>query len=365
MIKKETVRKSTYAAAGVDRTRRSRSKRELGVLTKTYRHSRYGSIVRLPYGSVFPVSRDLYLDLVIEGVGTKVLLAQLADKYDTIGVDGVAMAVNDVIRSGSHPLAIADNIHAHVSDPYLIKEWIKGIVDGAEEAECIVPSGEIGDVPELIKGINEGKAFDMIFASVGEVHRDNIILGNNLKPGDVVIGLRSSGVHSNGISLLRKVLFKEWGGAFEPFDVPDGLDRELVYEVLEPTRIYVKPIMKFAVSNRIKATVHITGDAYLKLNNLIRCNRGIGFELDNFEPHPIFGLIQKVCAERQRPISDAEMFKTFNMGWGFAVVVGKAVEDEALNSFERSGVEASSIGTVTDSGKVVVKYNRRAIPLAM
>jgi len=199
--------KSPYAEAGVDRTVRTQSKRALAVLAQTYRFSHYGPIVKLPYGNIFPTGRDLYLDLVIEGVGTKVLIAQLADKYDTIGVDGVAVAVNDVIRSGARPLALADNIHAHVSDPGLVKEWMKGVVKGGQEAQCPVSSGEIGDVPDLIKGLFEGKGFDMVFASVGKVHREQIVHGNNLKHGDAVIGLRSSGIHSNGVSLARKVLF--------------------------------------------------------------------------------------------------------------------------------------------------------------
>ena len=113
--------------------------------------------------------------LVIEGVGTKVLLAQLADKYDTIGVDGVAMAVNDVIRSGATPLALVDNFHAHVSDPELVREWLKGIVKGAIESDCPVPGGEIGDVAAIIKGLTEGKGFDLIVASVGDVIKEDII----------------------------------------------------------------------------------------------------------------------------------------------------------------------------------------------
>jgi phosphoribosylformylglycinamidine cyclo-ligase len=302
--------------------------------------------------------------LVIEEIGTKVLIAQLADKYDTIGIDGVAMAVNDVIRSGARPLAIADNIDAHVSDPGLIKEWMKGIVKGAEEAECIVPSGEIGDVPDLIKGIVEGKGFDMVFASVGEVHSHGIIYGRNLKPGDAIIGLRSSGIHSNGITLARKLLFKKWGGAYQPFDIPDSLEKELVYETLEPTRIYVKPVLKCAAARKIKATVHITGDAYLKFDKLMHVNEGIGFEFDTFKPQPIFNLVQEVARQRRNPISDEEMFKTFNMGWGFAIIVDKGSEDDAVDSLERGGVEASQTGRITDSGKIIVKYKGKKIALS-
>ncbi len=137
------------------------------------------------------------------------LVAQLAEKNDTIGIDGVAMAVNDVIRSGARPLAITDNIHAQVSDPRSIKQLIEGIAEGAAEAECIVPSGEIGDVAELTKGLGEGKGYDMVVAAIGEVAKEKIVTGRNVKPGDAIIGLRSSGLHSNGISLARKILFKQ------------------------------------------------------------------------------------------------------------------------------------------------------------
>ncbi len=353
----------SYAKAGVDRALRARSKKALDILYKTYRFSRYGSIVKLPYGNIFPINGNLYLDLVIEEIGTKVLIAQLAEKYDTIGIDGIAMAANDVIRSGARPLALADNIHAHVSNPALVAEWMKGIVRGAEEAECVVPSGEIGDVPDLLKGVVEGRGFDMIFACVGEVLKRDIIYGNDLKPGDAVIGLRSSGVHSNGISLVRRILFKQWGGVYEPFDLPEGFDSELVCEVLEPTRIYVKPFMKFVCSHRTKATVHITGDAYLKFDKLMGLNKGIGFEFDNFKPQPIFRLIQEVSKQRRNPISDDEMFKTFNMGWGFAVVVDNAIKDEAVDSLERSGIQAEQIGTVTGSRQIIVKHKGRKILL--
>ena len=352
----------TYAEAGVNRQVRTKSKAALLALEKTYRFSRYGKVVQLPYGNIFPVS-DRYLDFVIEGIGTKVLLAQLADKYDTIGIDGVAMAVNDVIRSGATPLAVVDNIHAQVSNPYLIKEWMKGIVKAVTEAGCLVPGGEIGDVADVIKGIAVGKGFDMIFACIGEVFEKDIVFGNNIKPGDLVIGLKSSGIHSNGISLARKVLFKEWGGKYDPHDIPDGFSREIVYEVLEPTRIYVKPILNAAKEVEIKGAVHITGDAYLKFDRLMKFSKGIGFEFNNFKHQPIFELIQKTAPEVRGVIKDEEMLKTFNMGWGFAVVVDKTKGDNVTDSFEKSGVEAKRIGKVTSSGKIVALYKGKKLEL--
>jgi len=359
----KAVKKFTYAEAGVDREKRAESKKALSILTQTYKFSRHGKIAQLPYGNVFPVGGDLYLDLVIEGIGTKVLVAQLADKFDTIGIDGVAMAVNDVIRSRAKPLAVADNIHAQVSDPILVSEWMKGIVKGTLEAECIVAGGEIGDVPEILKGLVEGKGFDMIFATVGEVHRKDIIFGNNLKPSDAVIGLRSSGIHSNGVSLARKVLFKRWGGRYDPYDIPDGFDREIVYEVLEPTRIYVKPVLNLAKRLKIKGAVHITGDAYQKFDRLIAFNKRVGFEFDNFKPQSIFPLIQETSKKVRGLISDEEMFKTFNMGWGFAVIVDDTEKEEVIESFEKSGVEAQQIGKVTESQNIVVVYRGKKIML--
>jgi phosphoribosylformylglycinamidine cyclo-ligase len=355
-------KKFTYSLAGVDRQLRAKSKKALGLLRETYKYSRYGNIVELPYGNIFPL-RDHYLDLVIEGVGTKVLIAQLADKYDTIGIDGVAMAVNDVIRSGARPLAVADNIHAQISDPALVIEWMKGTSKGAVEAECIVPSGEIGDVGELIKGLVEGKGFDMIFASVGEVSIEKIVTGRCICPGDPIIGLRSSGVHSNGVSLARKILFKRWGGKFDSHEIPDGLEREIAREILEPTKIYVKPMLAVAEELEIKAAVHITGDGYLKFNRLSKFSEGIGFEFSIFDPQPVFKLIQETATSLGGSITDEEMFKTFNMGWGFALVVDKKDQATALTVLNKTGVKAEQIGHVTRSKGVRIFYKGKKIIL--
>ena len=355
-------KKMTYSDSGVDRETRAKSKEALSILKGTYSLGRYGKVVQLPYGNIF-LAGDHYLDLVIEGVGTKVLLAQLADKYDSIGVDGVAMAVNDVIRSGATPLALVDNFHAHVSDPELVKEWLKGIVKGAKESNCPVPGGEIGDVASIIKGLTEGKGFDLIVASVGDVLEEDIITGTSIKPGDAVVGFRSSGVHSNGISLVRKVLFKEWGGKYDPFEVPDGLDQEVVYEALEPTKIYVKSFLNTAKQVNVKGDIHITGDAYVKFDRFMKFSKGIGFEFNNFKPQPIFDLIQKSAPAVGGEITDEEMLKTFNMGWGFAVIVDKTEVDDTIAVIEKNGVEADQIGTITDTGRIVANYKNKKLLL--
>ena len=354
----------SYSDAGIDREQRAESKKALAILQETYKHSHYGAIMHLPYGNIFPLDENAYLDLIIEGVGTKVLLAQLADRYDTIGIDAVAMAVNDVIRSGATPLAIADNIHAQASNPKLVKEMLEGIAKAAIEAECPVTSGEIGDVAEILRGTSEGKGFDMIVAAIGKVLKQKIINGKNIKPDDPIIGLRSSGLHSNGITLARKILFKQWGGKHDPHAKIDGLDKELIYETLEPTRIYVKPLLKTAEELRVKAAVHVTGDGYLKFNNLARFSQGIGFEFNNFTPRPIFHVIQETAKQLGLTITDDEMFRTFNMGWGFAIIVDKKDADEALSTLEKTGAQPEKIGKVTSTQKIEIRHNGKKITLA-
>ena len=353
----------TYTNAGVDREQRAESKKALKILEDTYKQSHYGQIMRLPYGNIFQLNENIYLDLVIEGVGTKVLLAQLAEKHDTIGIDAVAMAVNDVIRSGATPLAISDNIHAQASNPNLVKEWLTGIAEGAKEAKCPVTSGEIGDVAELIKGTTDGAGFDMVVASIGQVAKVRIVTGKNIKPDDPIIGLRSSGLHSNGITLARKILFKKWGGKHEPDARIDVINRDLVQEALEPTKIYVKPYLKAAEEVAVKAAVHITGDAYLKFNNLTRYSPGIGFEFTNFKPQPIFRVIQKTAKQLGLNITDEEMFRTFNMGWGFAIITDGKDEENALSTLEKAGAQPEQIGKVTNKQKIEIRHENKKIIL--
>ena len=161
----------TYTDAGVNRQQRHESKKALTALKETYRHIGFGGIMHLPYSNIFSVGDNVFLDLEIEGVGTKVLVAELAGKYDTIGVDAVAMVVNDVIRSGAKPLALADNIHATASKPELVNAWLKGIIDGANQSECPIVNGETGDVAEIIKGLTPNSGFDMVASAIGKVDK--------------------------------------------------------------------------------------------------------------------------------------------------------------------------------------------------
>jgi len=361
----ETVPKNfTYTDAGVNRQQRHESKKALNLLRETYKFSRFGPVMHLPYSNIFQLTENSFLDLTIEGVGTKVLLAELAGRYDTIGVDAVAMAVNDVIRSGATPLAVSDNIHAQASNPQLVKEWLEGIVDGANQSECPVVSGEIGDVAEIINGISAGAGFDMVVASIGQVAKDRVITGYDIKPGDPIIGLPSSGLHSNGITLARKILLKQWGGKFQLGDKPECLGREIVNEMLQPTKIYVKPFLKLTESVTVKGAVHITGDAYTKFNNLTSYSKGIGFQFDNFHPQPIFALMQQTAVELGFAVSDEEMFTTFNMGWGFGIIVDKADRDEAIDVLEKAGAQPQQIGKVLDKPQITIRHAGRKLVLA-
>jgi phosphoribosylformylglycinamidine cyclo-ligase len=240
---------------------------------------------------------------------------------------------------------------------------MKGIAKGAEESECVVSGGEIGDVAELIRGLVDGKGFDMIVAAVGEVEAEKVIYGKSIRAGDLIIGLRSSGLHSNGITLAKKMLFKRWGGKFEPHDIPEGLDRAIIREALEPTRIYVKPLLKITQELEAKGAVHITGDAYSKFERLAEFSHGIGFEFNSFRPHLIFDLVQKAAIDLGGLITDEEMFKTFNMGWGFAIVVDRQMADRALDILEKAGTQAEVIGRITGSKGVKIHYKGKKIIL--
>ncbi|MFI5412841.1 MAG: AIR synthase related protein, partial [Candidatus Micrarchaeales archaeon] len=317
--KPNASRDITYAESGVDRNIRDKSKSSLSSLQETYRHSEYGSILRLPYGNLTPLDKHgkRYLDHKIEGIGTKVLVAQLADRYDTMPIEGLAMAVNDVIRSGAKPFSAADNIDAEKSDPKLVAQWMKGFVDAANMANVPIVDGEIADVAALIRGVKVGSGHHIVCSCVGFVDKEHIIWGTGLLPGDVIIGIRSSGVHSNGISLVRKVLFKEWGGYYDdPFARVNGLDTDLISEVLKPTVIYSNALLKVNETQFVKAAVHVTGDAHMKFDKLFASNPEIGFVFDALRPQPIFDVIQQTAEKLGRTITDEEMLKTFNMGDG-------------------------------------------------
>lgn len=340
----------TYAQAGVNRKLRNRAKKSLINFDATFKLSKYGGMIKTPFNVLYPVGKNIYQVKTCDGVGTKVLLAQLINKHDTIGIDAIAMVVNDCIRSGAKPIAITDMIDIKKSEPKLLKEIKKGLIAGVKEANCPLIGGETADVAELLNA-----SYHINCDCVGEVKKTDIINGEDIKAGDVVIGFRSSGVHSNGLTLLRKVLFKKWGGKFDAFKIPKGLRRPLIYEALEPTKIYVKPFLKIAEKFKVFGAINITGDAYLKFKKL---TKNFGFEFFNFKPQPIFDLIQETGK-----ISDAEMFKVFNMGWGFAIVVKQSDAQNILNLLEKLKLEADIIGNVIKEKKIIINCKNKRLRL--
>ncbi len=332
---------TTYAESGVDREARKTAKRMLEGLQKTWLLSRHGPMIATPYNTLYPVGNGTFHTKCCDGVGTKVMLAQTANKHDTIGIDAIAMVTNDAIRCGAEPLAVTDVIDIRKSEPGLLGQLQAGLHKGAELSGCPLVSGETADVPEIM-----AVPYHINCDCVGEVRGENVITGKGLAAGDIIVGLPSSGLHSNGLSLARRALFKQWGGAFEPWDRPDGLDREIIIEALEPTRIYVKQFLELARKVKVKAAVHITGDAYGKFDRLFSASPGIGLEFDNFRPQPIFRLI------RENGVLPAEMFNTFNMGWGFAVIVNKEDVETALQLLG----DGEAIGKITpEAGRIRVK----------
>ncbi len=364
----------TYSSVGVNRVLRESSRRGIAsVLTSSSKSYRFGQVMRVPFGLLFPspARRDYYCDLQIEGVGSKTLLAEITGDYTRIGIDAVAMAVNDVIRSGAEPFLLSDAIHISKSSPSVTRSLVEGVLEGAKLAGCVLASGETGDVPEILHtSLRSGSLpFDMMVSALGFVRKDDIIPGI-ISPGDVVIGLESSGIHSNGLTLARKILLKKWGGSFDSWDVPSPLSRPLVEEMLEPTRVYSQAISETRIQTEIKAAVHITGDGFAKFGRLIdwiRQTKGrqVGFQFENMGEIPaIFRLIYETSRRRKGALSSREMYQTFNMGFGFAVVVDKNCEDAVLDRLNKH-CRAIRIGRVVQKAAILIEdselENRRLI----
>jgi phosphoribosylformylglycinamidine cyclo-ligase len=356
----------TYAGLGVSRSKREVSRKSVAKTLKAqtvdYSH---GRPLELPFGFVFPSPRNpsTLIDLQIEGVGTKTLLAEIAHKYDGIGIDAVAMAVNDVLRSGARPVLVSDAIHISESRESVVRDLVSGVTRGAEMSGCVLASGETGDVREILHAplSTESLPFDMMVSCLGLAEKEDLILGE-IGEGDEVIGLESSGIHSNGITLARRLLLRPWGGAFDPWDKPEPLRRPLIEELLEPTRIFSETIRDLQPRVKIKAAIHVTGDGFGKFRRLLEWTRirrlgkfGVRFHGLGRAP-AIFRLIFDTSRERHTPISAKEMFETFNMGYGFAVVLRKNEVDLALDRLNKH-CSAKRIGEVTRSGLISIENN--------
>ena len=359
------VARLTYSKSGVNRTTREKSRARIAarILRDSHQYE-FGAPIRLPFGLVYPsvTPGGTYYDLQIEGVGTKTLLAELTGKYDTIGIDAVGMAVNDVIRSGASPVLISDAIHIATSDRNKIGNLIMGVRMGARLSGCVLASGETGNVQELLHDEikRTSPPFDLIVSCLGVANKPDLISGE-ITAGDSIIGLRSSGIHSNGLTLARKLLLKPWGGKFDPWYSPPFVGRPIVEELLEPTTIYVSAMRELRNSSGLKAAIHITGDGFAKFHRLLRWQRKfkqsngrIGLKFEGLRRMPaVFKLIYDTAKEYKSPIALAEMFRTFNMGYGFAVITAGKETDTILSMLNKH-VRSEKIGTVSNSGQISV-----------
>lgn len=286
-----------------------------------------------------------------DGVGSKVQLAAKAKKFDTVGIDLVAMSVNDMLVIGAEPLFFLDYVALHKLEPALVAELVKGIAAGCRMADCALIGGETAEMPDTYR---KGD-FDLAGFAVGVVERDKTITGKKVRPGDVILGLRSSGLHSNGYTLARNICFKQ--ARLKMNDVLDELDGTTVGEtLLTPTRIYVQPIVKLLTKYRVKRVVHamahITGGGLV--GNIPRvlpkdCNAVI--KKSSWPMPKIFAFLQKAG-----PVEEDEMFRVFNMGIGYVLIVAPDFADSIGRNLQRWGEKVNRIGTITaGSGKVVLK----------
>jgi len=324
---------AAYRSAGVDIAAADAGLRAIvGRITATWPESGLGA-VQLPIGyfaNVVDIGGGIGLALCTDGVGSKMIVAEMAGKYDTVGIDCVAMNVNDLVCVGARPLSMVDYIAAEKADPLVLEQLAVGLAEGARKAGVSISGGEISQLPDMVRG------FDLVGAAVGIVPLDRILVGRDIVPGDRVIGVASNGVHSNGFTLIRRAFFKDAG--LSPDHVFAELGCPLGEELLRPTHIYVPEALELIDKiASLRALIHITGDGLL---NLPRVVAEVGFVLDDLPPPPpIFDLIEAHAGVRR-----SEMFEVFNMGVGFCAIVAEADTEAALAILARHNRQARVIG---------------------
>ena len=314
---------STYSEAGVDIDASEKATEALIAQIKGVNRKGDGEAIKLDNGFAGLVKLgDGALAMCTDGVGSKLLLAEEMDSIHTVGIDCVAMNTNDLICVGAEPLSFVDYVALDKPDEELMAKIGKGLAEGCKQSNCTLSGGETAILPELVHG------FDIAGTSVGYVKQDEIIDGTRISDGDTLIGLKSSGPHSNGYTLIRKLF--------------DG-DKELGKKLVEPTRIYVKEVMSLIKQVNVHGIAHITGGG---LDNISRINDNFQYVIDNPLPVPsVFDWLQE-----KGNIEDKEMYRTFNMGMGMVIIVNK---DDAEKSVSILGEHAQVIGSVR-SGKCVI-----------
>jgi phosphoribosylformylglycinamidine cyclo-ligase len=335
----------TYRDAGVDVEGGNAFVKRIGPLVKETFTERvitdiggFGAL----FSGKFPEMEEPVLVSGTDGVGTKLRIAQLMNRHDTIGIDAVAMCVNDIITSGAQPLFFLDYISCGKLREDVMVDIVKGIAQGCKEGQCSLIGGETAEHPNVM----EDEDYDIAGFAVGVVDKKNIINGRSIAPGDRIIGLPSSGIHSNGYSLVRKVFF-DLKGYTVASEVP-GLEGTLGDNLITPTRLYTEPVMACIRENiLLKGLVHITGGGfYENIPRILPDNTGVEIDTSSFTVPSIFSVIQK-----EGDITTREMYTTFNMGIGMMVFVEADAADAALKVFKATGHDAVEIGKVVSCDK--------------
>ena len=278
-----------------------------------------------------------------DGIGTKALIAQMTGRYDTVGIDCVAMNVNDLVCVGARPVTLVDYIAVERAEPAMLEALGAGLAEGARLAGVSISGGEIAEMRDVIKGAVPGAGFDLAGTAVGRVALDAVNSGAAVRPGDSILGIASSGIHSNGLTLARRVFFETAGLAVA--DHVDDLGETVGEALLRPTHIYVREALDLLASEvPVNALVHITGDGFL---NLTRIEAKVGMRLDALPaPPPVFATIQRLGG-----VADAEMYRVFNLGIGFCVIVPPEHEARAIAILGAHGKACQRIGTVVDDAQ--------------
>ena len=292
------------------------------------------------FGALVEVSKKYKNPVMVsgtDGVGTKLKLAFRLKKHDTVGIDLVAMSVNDILVSGAEPIFFLDYFATGQLDVGVAADVVKGIAEGCSRANCALIGGETAEMP----GMYQQNEYDLAGFAVGLVERSKIIDGTTIAPGDAVIGLASSGAHSNGFSLIRKVVAVSGEDLFEPFDA----GRTLGEALLEPTRIYVRPVLDVMQQVTLKGLAHITGGGLIEnIPRVIPQRLCAKIDASSWPRLAIFDWLQK-----HGHIEDAEMHRTFNCGIGMALVVDKSDATKTLEAFAAHGINAYEIGSIVES----------------
>ena len=319
------AKRMTYAGAGVDIDRKSSS---INALVKGLKYKRKGFAgpIDLPGHFTGLVDfGDYALTLCTDGVGTKLMVADVMKKWDTVGIDCVAMNVNDTICVGAEPIAFVDYIAIDKPDERITAAIGRGLDAGARLSNMTVVGGEIAVLPELVNG------FDLAGTCLGMVKKTEYVSGDEIFPGDALIGLPSSGIHSNGLTLARRILERNGIGYREKVK---GLGKQVGLELLEPTTIYVRTVLDLIKKFDIHGMANITGGG---LRNLLRLKKNIGFDIHSLmRSQPIFKVLQDLGK-----VTDEEMYQTFNMGMGYCLIVP---DDESDSIVKAAGKGAKVIG---------------------